>query len=152
MKELSVFFDINHECPDLGLNQYLASLTMPVRGVIVEMNGYDELETDLFKMTAGSDYEVLLDNYPAKKPKFFTSCINSVFDFVLTNNTRLFYVGVEDDDIRRNINQLLPLSGLYSFIIGIGHEDFVKSELEPILQRKFDLVTYKSSSCPSCSK
>ncbi|HLE05936.1 MAG TPA: hypothetical protein VI790_01145 [Candidatus Nanoarchaeia archaeon] len=152
MKELSVYFDNDHLHPELGLNQYLASLNKPVRGVIVEMTGYDGLEADLLKMSVGSDYGVLINNYPDKKPRFFTDSLISIFDFVLANNTRLFYVGTEHDDIRRNISQLLPLSGLYPFIIGIGHEDFVKSELEPILKRKFDVVTYSSSSCPSCSK
>ena len=152
MNELSVYFDSDHRRPELGLNQYLASLVMPVKGVIFEMNGYDGLEADLFKMSVGADYNSLIDNYPDSKPTKFPPCISAVLDFVLANNTRLFYVGTEHDDIRRNISQLLPLNGFYSFIIGIDHESFVKSDLEPILQRKFDVVSYKSSSCPSCSK
>jgi hypothetical protein len=148
MSELRFLLDPTHEDKEL-FKEYAESLGDHVRGGFLEMKRCKELENRLKEYD--STITFLKDRYEflLEKRKVFPIIIY-VLDFVIEKKLDFWMAGLDEKEIKLNMEEIISENdfkeGLYFFVIGKYHEDFVRKTLEPLFKKKFDKVTYYKSS------
>lgn len=145
MSELNVFFDKNHLDSE-KLSDYLNKIGLKAQSIWFEIKSYSSIKDDLHESSSLDEFVTKyfehMDPRDRAMPNFYT-----LLSFVVDNRLDLWAIGEKEEEIELNVKSLVAnndFKGLHLLVIGSGHSEFFKQELEPILEEGFERVTYYS--------